>query len=177
MSVACLRWTLCFLTLCLAVGCSPVPRQYLREAVPNITLSMLAAAPQVYQGKLIVMGAVIVKEETRDGALWLHVKNRPLDENYRPQLPPSADDSEGGWYWVVVGNHQTFPTSHHHWADMTVVGRVAGLGPGNEPLLRMVYVRGWGMTSAHDGVWEHVVDANYAPTTPGGIIRESNQYQ
>ena len=104
----CRTWLSCalyFLALCLAVGCSPVPRQYLREAVPNVTLSALAAAPQTYQDRLVVMGAVIVKEETRDGDLWLHVKNRPLDQDYRPQLPPSADDPEGGWYWVVVGNH------------------------------------------------------------------------
>lgn len=175
MSVTSLSRALCFLALCLAVGCSPVPRQYLREAVPNVTLSALAAAPQVYQNQLVVMGAVIVKEETRDGALWLHVKNRPLDDDYRPQLPPSADDPESGWYWVVVGNHQTFPSSHHHWADMTIVGRVIGLGPEKEPLLKMVYVRGWGVMSAHDGVWEHIVDANYALTTPAGVIRESSQ--
>jgi hypothetical protein len=116
------------------------------------------------------MDAVIVKEETRDGDLWLHMKNRPLDEDYRPQLPPSADDPEGGWYWVVVGNHQTFPSSHHHWADMTVVGRVTVLARDKKPILKMVYVRGWGIVSAHDGVWEHGVTETYAPTTPGGII-------
>ncbi|MEO8340698.1 MAG: Slp family lipoprotein [Nitrospirota bacterium] len=167
-----LNRTLCFLALCLAVGCSPVPRQYLREAAPNVTLSSLAEAPQTYQGRLVVMGAVIVKEETRDGDLWLHVKNRPLDEDYRPQLPPSTDDPEGGWYWVVVGNHQTFPASHHHWADMTVVGRVTGLARDHEPILKMVYVRGWGITSAHDGVWENVVDMNYVPSFPAGIHGE-----
>jgi hypothetical protein len=42
----CLRRTLFFVTLCLGVGCSPVPRQYLREVVPNVTLLALAAAPQ-----------------------------------------------------------------------------------------------------------------------------------
>jgi hypothetical protein len=43
---------------------------------------------------------------------------------------------------------------------MIVVGRVAGLTPGSEPILNMVWVRGWGQNSAHDGVWEHLVDAN-----------------
>jgi starvation-inducible outer membrane lipoprotein len=170
-----LRWTLYFLLLCLAIGCSPVPTKYLREAVPNVTYSALAAAPQAYQGRLVVMGAVIVKEETRDDALWLHVKNRPLDEAYRPQLPPSPDDPEGGWYWIVVGNYQTFPSSYHHWADMTVVGRVIGLGPDHQPVLKLVYARGWGMTSAHDGVWEHAADANYSFTTPTSILGELGQ--
>lgn len=131
--------------------------------------------PQSYHDQLVVLGAVIVKEETRDDALWLHMKNRPLDEDYRPQLPPSASDPEGGWYWVVVGNHQSFPRSHHHWADMTVVGRVGGFGHGKEPVLKMVYVRGWGMSSAHDAVWEDLMDANYIPSVPRRMIRDSNR--
>lgn len=170
-----LSWTFCVMTLCLTTGCSPVPRQYLREAVPNVTLSALVAAPQAYQGRLVVMGAVIVKEETHDGDLWLHVKNRPLDKDYRPQLPPSPDDPEAGWYWVVVERHQTFPGSYHHWADMTVVGRVTGVTGDRDPILKMVYVRGWGMTSAHDGVWEHAVDANYTFTKPASILGELGQ--
>ena len=60
---------------------------------------------------------------------------------------------------------------------MTVVGRVTGLARDKEPILKMVYVRGWGIISAHDGVWEHGVTETYAPTTPGGIIRESNRYR
>lgn len=160
------------LVLSLAVGCSPVPRKYLREAVPNVTLSSLAATPHVYRDRLVIMGAVILEEQTRDGSLWLHVKNRPLDQDYRPQLPPSADDPEGGWYWVVVGSHQTFPASYHHWADMTVVGRVTGLAPGREPILKMIYVRGWGLKTAHDAVWEDLMDANYIPFTPTEVIGE-----
>ena len=170
MSRIALGGTLCFLPLCLAIGCAPVPRQYLREAAPHVTYSALAAAPQAYHDQLIVLGAVIVKEDTRDGALWLHVKNRPLDETFQPQLPPSPDDPEGGWYWIVVGNHQTFPDSHHHWADITVVGRVIGLGPDHRPILKLVCVRGWEMPPVHDGVWEHVVDANYTVTTPTSIL-------
>jgi hypothetical protein len=39
----------------------------------------------------------------------------------------------------------------------------------------MVYVRGRGMQSAHDGVWEDLVDANYLPSTPAGAIGELGQ--
>jgi hypothetical protein len=152
-----------------------VPRKYLREAVPDLTYSMLAATPQLYHSRLVVLGAVIVTEELREGGLWLHVKNRPLNKDYRPQLPSSPYDPEAGSYWIVVENPQTLPHSYHHWADMTVVGRVTGLGPGHEPLLKMVYVRGWGITSAHDGVWEHVVDMNYVPSMPAAIRGELGQ--
>ena len=172
MNVTRLTRALCLLALCLTVGCTAVPRKYLREAVPNLTYSTLAATPQLYQNRLVVLGAVIVDEEIRDEDLWLHVKNRPLNKEYRPQLPSSPHDPEAGWYWIVVGKSQMFPSSYHHWADMTVVGRVTGLGPGNEPLLNMVYARGWGIASAHDGVWEHVVDMNYVPSVPSAIRGE-----
>ena len=167
--------TILFLALCVAVGCSPVPRKYLREADPNVTLTTLVAAPDLYQDRLVILGGVILEEEVRDGRLWLHAKNRPLDQDYRPQLPPSVDDPEAGWYWVIVGNHQSFPPSYHHWADMTVVGRVTGFAPGKEPMLSLVYVRGWGLLSHHDAVWEDIVDANYLPSVPAGAMGEMSR--
>lgn len=163
--------------LCVTVGCTAVPRKYLKEVDPGVTLSSLAATPERYQDRLVVLGAVIVKEEIRGGNLWLHVKNRPLNENYRPHLPPSPSDHEGGWYWIVVKNHHTLPGSYRHWADMTIVGRVVGVGPEGQPLLKLVYARGWGMSAEHDGVWEHSVDENYGPTTPPELIRESDPFQ
>jgi starvation-inducible outer membrane lipoprotein len=164
-------WTILLLALCAAVGCSVVPKKYLRETDPNVTLTTLVATRDLYQNKLVILGGVILEEEMRDGRLWLHAKNRPLDQDYRPQLPPSVDDPEGGWYWVIVGNHQSFPPSYHHWADMTVVGRVTGLAPGKEPMLSLIYVRGWGLQSGHDAVWEDTVDANYRPSAPAGAVR------
>lgn len=162
--------------LCVMVGCSTVPRKYLHEAVPDLTLSMLAASPQRYQGRLVVLGAVIVEEELRNGDLWLHVTNRPLDQDYHPQLPPSPSDREAGGYWVIVSKaHPTLPGSYRHWAEMTLVGRVAGTGPEGEPLLHLVYARGWGMTPEHDGVWEHTVDMNYPIVTPPQLLRDSSQ--
>ena len=163
--------------LCVAVGCTAVPRKYLQEADSTLKFSWLAATPELYQDRLVVLGAVIVTEEVREGDLWLHVKNRPLDEKYRPQLPPSPSDHEAGWYWLVVKKHNTLPSSYRHWADMTIVGRVIGVGPEGQPLLKLVYARGWGMNSKHDGVWEHSVDKNYGPTTPPELIRESDPFQ
>ncbi len=61
--------TILLLALCVAIGCSPVPRKYLREAVPTVTLSKLTATPQAYRDRLVVMGAVILEEEERGDAL------------------------------------------------------------------------------------------------------------
>lgn len=161
--------------LCGVLGCTAVPQKYVRESVPHLTFSTLAANAQLYQDRLVILGAVIVKEERREGGLWLHVKNRPLNKEYRPQLPSSPSDPDAGWYWIVVENPQTFLDSYHQWAEMTVVGRVTGLGPGREPLLKMVYVHGWGLTSANHGVWEHMVDMNYLPSMPAAIRGELGQ--
>lgn len=158
-----------------AVGCSPIPSKYLREAEPGATLTTILRNTDYYQNKLVVLGGVILEEDNRDGQLWLYVRNRPLDQDYRPQLPPSADDPEGGPYWAVIRNPQAFPASHHHWGDMIVVGRVVGVAPGQEPILTVTYIKGRGRNSAHDGVWEHLVDANYLPLTPAGVVGEMGQ--
>lgn len=161
----------------MTVECTAVPRKYLQEVDPNVTFSWLTATPEQYQGRLVVLGAVIVKEEMQGGTLWLHVKNRPLNEQYRPQLPPSPSDHEGGWYWIVVKKYHTLPSSYRHWADMTIVGRVLGIGPEGQPVLKLIYARGWGMTSEHDGMWEHIVDENDGSSTPPELIQESDPFQ
>jgi starvation-inducible outer membrane lipoprotein len=79
------RHRICFvLFLWLVVGCSPIPNQYLREAEPGTTLTTILRTSDYYRDKLVILGGVIIEEEIRDGRLWLHVKNRPLDEDYRP---------------------------------------------------------------------------------------------
>ena len=162
------------LALSLAVGCSPVPSKYLRQAESGVTLTSIQTTSNYYQGKLVILGGTIVEEEVRGEQLWLHVVNRPLDQDYRPQLPPSPTDPEGGSYWVVVGNWITFPEAHRHWGDLIVVGRVTGFAPGKEPILKMVYVRGRGLgnQSRHDGAWEDLVDASYQLSTPAGAAAD-----
>ena len=156
------------LALSLIVGCTAVPRKYLKKAESTLKFSWLEATPKYYQDRLVVLGAVIVTEEVRDGVLWWHVKNRPLNEKYRPQLPPSPNDPEGGWYWIIVKKHHTLPSSYHDWADMTIVGRVMGVDPEKQPILTLVYARGWGMIPEHDGVWERYAGEDY-----GELIRDS----
>src|SRR5689334_19997584 len=65
------------LALSLTIGCAPIPGKYLQEADSTLKFSWLAASPELYQNRLVVLGAVIVAEEVRAGDLWLHVKNRP----------------------------------------------------------------------------------------------------
>lgn len=81
--------TVLILALCLAVGCSSVPRKYLREADTDVTLTAIVATPDRYRDRLVILGGVILEEEMRDGWLWLHAKNRPLDQDYRPSCLPA----------------------------------------------------------------------------------------
>lgn len=165
------------LALSLIVGCTAVPRKYLKEADTNLKFPWLATTPMYYQDRMVVLGAIIATEEVRNGDLWWHVKNRTLNEKYSPQLPPSPSDQEGGWYWIVVKKHHTLPSSYHHWADMTIVGRVLGVGPEMQPLLMLMYAHGWGMTPEQEGEWEYREDKDYKVMTPPEVIRDSVPFQ
>ena len=149
-------------------GCAKVPRHYVRMAEPDTTLSMLVAHPEQYRGKVVMLGGAYIEEEEDERFLWLRVTNRPLDQDYVPHRPPSLEGSEAGSYWLIVEKAQ-LPSQYRHWARMTVVGRVTGRHRlGTEPVLALLYVRGWGMSGAHDGIWQHV-DPNYLPSVPGGL--------
>ena len=65
---------------------------------------------------------------------------------------------------------QQFSRQYRQWARMTVVGRVTGMQRYEEPVLSLLYVRGWGLSAAQHGVWENV-NPSYMPSTPGGIRR------
>jgi hypothetical protein len=135
-------------------GCAKVPRHYVRMAEPGTTLTALTAHPEMYRGKVVLLGGTIIEEEENEQDLWVHVLNRPLDQDYIPHRPPDMTGPEAGSYWVVVAK-QKFPRQYREWARMTVVGRVTDMQRYEEPVLVLLYVRGWGMSSAHHGVWEN----------------------
>ena len=51
------------LALSLAVGCSPVPSKYLRQAESGVTLTSIQTTSNYYQGKIVILGGTIVEEE------------------------------------------------------------------------------------------------------------------
>lgn len=61
------------------------------------------------------------------------------------------------------------PLKYQGWARATVVGRVTGeYRLRSEPVLTLLYMRGWGASGNHAGVWENI-DPNYVPGVPGSI--------
>src|SRR5262245_30947955 len=74
--------------LCASLSCSPLPRKYLHQAEPGVTLTDLVTNPDMYRGKVVILGGTIVEEKQDRGQLWLRMRNRPLDEDYHPHRPP-----------------------------------------------------------------------------------------
>ena len=166
------QWSLC-LALVAAMtfalwGCVAVPRRYIWIAEPGVTLTMLSSNPQPYVGKVVLLGGTITEEEENDQVLMLRLKNRPLDQDYKPHRPADSAGPEAGSYWVMLSKKQ-LPPKFRHWARATVVGRVTGEQRfQTEPVLTLLYMRGWGASGNDAGLWENI-DPSYVPSVPGSI--------
>jgi starvation-inducible outer membrane lipoprotein len=172
---------LSLVVLCLA-GCQgAVPKKYVRQAEHGVTLTALKQQPEVYRGKVVILGGVIVDKKEEHGRVWLWIKNRPLDEDFVPHVPASLDGHEAGFYWVAL-TPQGLAKSYHSWARITVVGQiseeshptVAGT-VGSDTVLVGLYLRGWsgswGGYGTREDVWEDNSDANAIMSAPKTILR------
>ena len=174
------RLLACSASLILVTACSTLPSKYIEKAEPGVTLTSLAAAGETYQGKTVSLGGWVVDQHQQGQRLWLHVKNRPLDKDYRPHRPTINEGPEAGYYWVVVPDASLLPPKWKQWARVTVVGRVMDQTetrptavPTSEPVLSLVFMRGWAMGNAQGkGAWEESVDANYLLSVPEGLHGE-----
>jgi starvation-inducible outer membrane lipoprotein len=161
------------------VACSTIPRNYLKQVTPGVTLTDLKVHPDAYQGKVVILGGVIVEKREEGNRIWLLVKNRPLDEDYVPHIPASAEGSEAGHYWVLV-SLQGLPATYRSWARLTVVGRVADQramastsAATLKPVLQALYLRGWGSgVGEHAPAWEDVQDPNMILSAPGPVLKK-----
>jgi starvation-inducible outer membrane lipoprotein len=146
---------------CGLVACGgPIPSQYLKQAEPGATLTSLAKRRADYQGKVVILGGVIMDHKSGDNRVWLHVKNRPLDADYVPHIPITKEGPEAGNYWVMVWN-KDLPKDYQQWARMTVVGRVSYGQAGQDKdavdeglVLSALYLRGWDKRMGGYGVRE-----------------------
>jgi starvation-inducible outer membrane lipoprotein len=175
----CAAWSRGIVALALFSGleaCAPIPKKFIKQAEPGVTLTALVNSPQAYRGKVVILGGVIVAKEERAKYVWLLVKNRPLDADYVPHMPNSPDEPESSNYWVRL-SPQTLPKSYKNWSRLTVVGRVSDepplqheRGTGKEPVLAAMYLRGWGSSMGgyglHEETWEETQDASYVVSTP-----------
>lgn len=175
------------LLVCLAavglLACAQtVPKRFIKQAEPGVTLTSLAAKPSAYRGKTVILGGVIVEKREEAGRIWLLMKNRPLDDEYMPHRDTTSVASESGYYWVIV-ERQNLPKNYMEWARVTSVGWVTDQQPpksqaasdrsrGGEPVLDGIYLLGWGYGDQRLDVWEDKQDANYIQSNPLQELRQ-----
>lgn len=173
---------MCFPLVCTLSACSSVlPSRYIAQAEPGVTLTALASNPDRYRTKVVILGGVIVEEKHVGDHVFLRLKNRPLDKDYRPHRPLSLDGPEAGHYWVKM-RLGDLPEQSHQWARVTVVGQVsdtwssaAGSSGMNEPVLDALYLRGWGDSIMANSASAITADRNRMITVPKGARGEFSQ--
>jgi starvation-inducible outer membrane lipoprotein len=171
-------------TLLLLAACSSIealkptiPPRYLARAERDVTLTALSTQPDRYHDKVVILGGVVVEERLEQDQLWVRLKNRPLDDTYRPHRPVTQDSPEAGHFWVTASSRSQFSGQYRHWARITVVGRVVGTwststgaASGSEPVLSLLYAKGWTSSGAsHDNAWEISTDPNAIMNVPAGL--------
>lgn len=166
---------------CGLVACGgPIPSQYLKQAEPGVTLTSLSKRQAEYQGKVVILGGVIVDHKSGDNRIWLYVKNRPLDADFVPHIPITNEGPEAGHYWVMVWN-KDLPKDYQQWARMTVVGRVLYGQAGQEKdavgeglVLSALYLRGWDKRMGGYGIREQDDSGVFrAPSPPKSLQKNS----
>lgn len=170
--------TLLLLSACALAALKPtVPPRYLVQAERDVTLTSLVEHPDRYRDKVVLMGGVVVEERVEQDQLWVRLKNRPLDDTYRPHRPVTLDSPEAGHFWVTAPSRSQFSGQYRHWARITIVGRVVGTwststsaASGSEPVLSLLYAKGWTSDGkSHDNAWEISTDPNAIMTRPSGL--------
>jgi starvation-inducible outer membrane lipoprotein len=167
--------------MCVLSACSStLPSRYIDQAEPGVTLTALISNLDEYREKVVILGGVIVEEKEIDEHVFLRLKNRPLDNDYRPHRPLSLDGPEAGYYWVMIGRGD-LPGQYRQWARVTVVGQVAGKRPSAtssgalEPVLAALYLRGWGDSVMNNSASTVRVDRNRSMSVPKGARGEFSQ--
>jgi len=165
--------------MCVLSACSStLPSRYIDQAEPGVTLTALISNLDEYREKVVILGGVIVEEKEIDEHVFLRLKNRPLDNDYRPHRPLSLDGPEAGYYWVTIGRSD-LPEQYHQWARVTVVGQVAGTrlsaAGALEPVLVALYLRGWGDSVMNSSESTVRIDRNRSISVPKGARGEFSQ--
>lgn len=175
-------WIMASVLSCGLAACGgPIPGEYLKQAEPGVTLTSLSKKRAEYQGKVVILGGVIVAHKSGDNRVWLHIKNRPLDEDYVPHIPITREGPEAGHYWVMVWN-KDLPKDYQHWARVTVVGRVLAGQAAHEKdavdeglVLSALYLHGWDKRMGGYGIHEEDDSGtSRAPAAPKSLQKNAS---
>jgi starvation-inducible outer membrane lipoprotein len=72
----------------LIAGCglsarNTIPSEFILQAEPGVTLTALTTHPELYQGKVVIVGGVPLAEIREGDRVWIELRNRPLEGQLR----------------------------------------------------------------------------------------------
>ena len=152
-----------------ALGARPtIPLKWIHQAESGVTFTVLAAHPEQYRNKVIILGGTPIAEVHAGDRLWIQMRNRPLETDYHPHLPLVHGGTEDGHYWVLI-DRRDFASTVHRWARVTVVGKVIAppsleiteFGDAPGPVLTALYLQGWPVHEVQAESWEAHRDPQY----------------
>ena len=109
------------LILALAACSPPFSRELLDRVDPSVTYADLQKDPDRLNGKVLMLGGIIVEARNLKTGTELEILQHPLDRQARPLVT----DETGGRFLVLT--EQFLDTAiFHRGREMTVVGEVAG---------------------------------------------------
>jgi outer membrane lipoprotein len=103
-------------------GCGPpFPRELLEQVDRNVAFAALQKDPERYEGRLVMVGGVIVETKNLQEGTQFEVLQKPLDGQARP-----IETDETGGRFLVISPRFHDAAVFHRGRTITVVGSVTG---------------------------------------------------
>ena len=116
------RGSLIMLLLFAIPACTPaISRSLRQQAEPALSFAALSSDPDAYQGKIVIVGGVIVQTTPKPGQTEVEIVQKPLDYFQEPQ----ATDTSLGRF-LVVADRFLDPLIFRKDRKITVAGPVKG---------------------------------------------------
>ncbi|MBM4286075.1 MAG: hypothetical protein FJ128_12660 [Deltaproteobacteria bacterium] len=126
------------LFLSLSSGCAPaVSPELARQAAPGLTFAALAAHPETYRGKMVLLGGEVMDVQPAEGGSLLRVNQKELDAAWRPVEAPVS-----GGTFLVHSAGRLSPDDYTPRRKVTVAGVAAGKRHGL-PLIQARQIHLW----------------------------------
>lgn len=105
-----------------AGGCAPpFPRELLDKVDRSTSFEELQKDPEIYRGRLLLLGGVIVDARNTKEGTWIEVLQKPLDAETRPLL---TDETSGRF--LVSSKSFLDAAVYYRGRQITVVGDASG---------------------------------------------------
>jgi outer membrane lipoprotein len=111
-----------FTALLASQGCAPpFPKELLEKVDRKVSFTALQKEPGAYEGRLVMLGGMIIEAKNQAEGTLIEVLEKPLDSEGKPR----QTDESGGRFLVTTGNFLDAAV-YHTGRMITVVGTVSG---------------------------------------------------